>query len=56
MVICMSDLKRLSKQRKTAHKRLLNLNSEVYKAFLLMEKAAFSDKLLAKKHRELIAV
>ena len=52
----MSDLKKLSKQRKTAHKRLLDLNSEVYKSFLLMEKAAFSDNLLAKKYRELIAI
>ncbi len=53
----MDELQRMRRRRKTAHTRLLDLDSKVYKAFLDMEAAAFSDDdRLAKKHRELIAV
>ena len=52
----MGDLKKMSERRKAAHKRLLQLDSKVYKAFLAMEEAAFSDAALPKKTKELIAV
>ncbi|WP_029913262.1 carboxymuconolactone decarboxylase family protein [Pelobacter seleniigenes] len=52
----MEKLKELTKKRKEAHSKLLSLNSKVYKAFLKMEEAAFSDGALQKKHKELIAV
>lgn len=39
-----------------AHKKLLDLNSKTYRAFLEMEKAAYSDGSLPKKYKELIAV
>ena len=49
-------LKDISRRRKVAHARLLKLDSPVYRAFLEMEKAAFSDGALPKKTKELIAV
>lgn len=52
----MDKLRQLSKQRKLAHARLVELDSQVYKSFLDMEKAAFTDGELVKKHKELIAV
>lgn len=52
----MEKLKQLTRQRKQAHARLLELDSRVYKAFLEMEAAAFGDGALKKKHKELIAV
>lgn len=52
----MSKLKDLTQKRKKAHSRLLSLESKVYKSFLEMEKAAFSDGALPKKEKELIAV
>ena len=52
----MADLKELTRRRKAAHQRLLDLDSKVYKAFLGMEEAAFSNHRLPKKQRELIAV
>ncbi len=52
----MEKLKQLTRQRKRAHARLLELDSRVYKAFLEMEAAAFGDGALEKKHKELIAV
>jgi len=52
----MDKLTQLTRERKYAHSRLLQLESEVYEAFLAMEKAAFSDGALAKKEKELIAV
>jgi len=52
----MSRLDEMSRRRKEAHTRLLAMDSRVYKAFLEMEKAAFSDGALPKKHKELIAV
>lgn len=52
----MSNLEELSRKRKVAHTKFLKLRSKVYKAFLEMEEAAFSDGALAKKNKELIAV
>jgi AhpD family alkylhydroperoxidase len=52
----MDKLKELTRKRKEAHSKLLSLNSKVYKAFLKMEEAAFSDGALSKKNKELIAV
>ena len=52
----MKKLTELTRKRKQAHAKLLSLNSKVYKAFLTMEEAAFSDGALQKKHKELIAV
>lgn len=52
----MEKLKQLTRQRKRAHARLLELDSKVYKAFLEMEAAAFGDGALEKKNKELIAV
>ncbi len=52
----MNKLEELSRKRKEAHLKLLTLDSKVYKAFLEMEKAAYGDGALAKKHKELIAI
>jgi AhpD family alkylhydroperoxidase len=46
----------MGRDRKRAHDRLLASKSKVYEAFLAMERAAFSDGALAKRHKELIAV
>jgi AhpD family alkylhydroperoxidase len=46
----------LNQKRKAAHAKLIKLNSKVYRAFLEMEKAAYSDGALSKKSKELIAV
>ena len=52
----MDKLKELTLKRKQAHSKLLSLESNVYKAFLEMEKEAFSDGVLSKKQKELMAV
>lgn len=52
----MNTLEDISRNRKKAHAKLLAFDSKVYKAFLDMEKAAFSDGALPKKTKELIAV
>ena len=46
----------LSRERKIAHKRLLDLHSPVYAAFCDMERATYGDGALAKMEKELIAV
>jgi len=51
-----TKLEVLSQQRKLAHARLMALDSKVYRAFLQMEQAAFSDGALPKQQKELIAV
>jgi len=50
------QLAQLTRQRKLAHSRLLNLKSPVYAAFLEMEKAAYADGALPRTTKELIAV
>ncbi len=52
----MDKIDEIAKRRKAAHAKLISLDSKVYKAFLEMEKAAFSDGALPKKAKELIAV
>jgi len=52
----MSKLRDMSAMRKQAHTKLLQMNSKVYKAFLGMEEAAFSDGALSKMNKELIAI
>lgn len=52
----MDKLKELNRQRKKAHSKLIKHKSKVYKAFLEMEKAAYSDGALSKQTKELIAV
>ena len=49
-------LKELSQTRKWAHKKLLDLESKTYRAFVDMEKATFDPGALGKKEKELIAV
>jgi AhpD family alkylhydroperoxidase len=52
----MNSLEEITRRRKEAHARLLALGSKVYAGFLEMERAAFSDGALPKKHKELIAI
>jgi AhpD family alkylhydroperoxidase len=52
----MNKLEEIAAQRKRAHARLIALGSKVYEGFLAMEKAAYCDGALPKKHKELIAV
>jgi len=52
----MNELEEISVRRKQAHSRLVALHSKVYEGFLAMEKAAYADGALRKKHKELIAV
>jgi AhpD family alkylhydroperoxidase len=49
-------LTEITKRRKEAHEAWLAHGSKVYRAFLEMEKAAYADGALSKKHKELIAV
>jgi AhpD family alkylhydroperoxidase len=49
-------LRELTTRRKRAHARLVDSGSPVYAGFLAMERAAYADGALAKKHKELIAV
>lgn len=49
-------LDELAGTRKWAHKRLLDSGSEVYRAFVEMEEAAFADGVLQKQVKELIAI
>jgi AhpD family alkylhydroperoxidase len=52
----MDKIDEIVQARKVAHARLTETGSKVYKAFLAMEEAAFSDGALPKKAKELIAV
>lgn len=52
----MEKLKFIAEDRKRAHQKLIALGSPVYKAFLDMERAAYTDGALSKKNKELIAV
>ncbi len=49
-------LRQIARQRKKAHGRLLDLDSETYKAFLILEEKTFTDGRLPKKMKELIAL
>jgi hypothetical protein len=50
------ELDALTRTRKWAHQRLLEERSKVYRSFIQMEDAAFTDGALKKKHKELIAI
>ena len=52
----MNRIEQLRQQRQQAHRRLLDLDSKVYAAFLGMEKATYTDGALPRKAKELIAV
>jgi AhpD family alkylhydroperoxidase len=52
----MDKIEEIARKRKAAHKKLLDLKSKTYKAFLAMEEAAYADGVLPKKIKELIAV
>ena len=52
----MDPMQQISARRKRAHARLVALKSPVYGAFLEMEKAAYADRALSKKQKELIAI
>jgi AhpD family alkylhydroperoxidase len=52
----MDRIDEIRRTRKSAHARLLRLDSKVYKAFVEMERAAYADGVLSKKTKELIAV
>jgi len=52
----MDKIDELIRKRKLAHKRLQELRSPVYAAFLEMERATYTDGALPKKHKELIAI
>ncbi len=45
----MDKLKTMTKRRTEAHAELLSLDSKIYKAFLEMVRAAFSDGELSKR-------
>jgi len=49
-------LQKLTATRKWAHTRLVDQGSDVYRAFVDMERAAFSDGALDKREKELIAI
>ena len=50
------EFEAISERRKKAHARLVALQSKVYAGFLAMERAAYADGALPKKHKELIAI
>lgn len=52
----MTNLEDLSREREQAHQKLLSLGSQVYRSFLEMERAAFTDGALPRKAKELIAL
>jgi AhpD family alkylhydroperoxidase len=52
----MNKLEEIAANRKRAHARLLELGSKVYDGFLAMERAAYCEGVLPRKHKELIAV
>lgn len=52
----MDKISLINQKRVAAHQKLLSLDSKVYRAFLDMEAAAYSDGALARKYKELVAV
>jgi len=52
----MDKLEEISRTRKKAHARLVALKSTVYAAFLELQDATYRDGVVARKHKELIAV
>jgi len=52
----MTHLEEITDRRKRAHAKFVALKSDVYRGFLEMERAAYADGALHKKHKELIAL
>ncbi len=52
----MDELRKITERRNAAHKRLLDLDSKVYRAFVAMEQATYGDGNLARKYKELVAI
>jgi len=52
----MDKIGEICHRRKLSHQKLLSMDSKVYRAFLDMEAAAYTDGALTKKYKELIAV
>jgi AhpD family alkylhydroperoxidase len=52
----MNKIEEIIMKRKIAHKKLLELDSPVYKKFLEMESATYRNGKLSKKIKELIAI
>ena len=52
----MNRIEKIRLQRRTAHEKLLGMQSKVYQAFLAMEGTAFVNGTLPRKMKELIAV
>ena len=52
----MNKLQEISIERKRAHTKLLANSSKVYDCFLAMERAAYADGALSKKHKELMGL
>ncbi|MBN1699951.1 MAG: carboxymuconolactone decarboxylase family protein [Spirochaetales bacterium] len=51
-----NKIKEIRQGRKHFHNSFVSLDLPVYKAFLKMEKAAFTDRVLPKRTKELVAV
>jgi AhpD family alkylhydroperoxidase len=51
-----SKLEEISRERKRAHHKLLANASKVYDCFLTMERAAYAEGALSKKHKEIIGL
>jgi AhpD family alkylhydroperoxidase len=49
-------IEKIIQDRRWAHEQLTRAGSAVYRSFLEMEKAAYSENVLSKMHKELIAV
>jgi len=47
----MDKFEEITAKRKRAHARFVALKSEVYRGFLEMERAAYADGALPKKHK-----
>ena len=52
----MNKIDEIKTQRNWANNKLLGHNSEVYKAFVQMEKATYCDGAVSRKNKELIAI
>jgi AhpD family alkylhydroperoxidase len=52
----MDQHEQIARRRDEAHKKLLSLDSAVYRAFLELEKKAFRNGAVSQKEKELIAV
>lgn len=54
--LAIMTLEQMTKRRASAHSKLLARDSKVYKAFLEMERATYTDGELTRQTKELIAI